>query len=141
MARLSATPAERVDADLWGRHSNVAGQPAEEEREARGRRILELQKEEKRKTAADDWLLRTGFGNHVYWMYAADDTLLYIGMTGHLRDRLKSHYLTQPWIDEVARIDAEDEYLDKAAAYHAEQKAIRRWRPKYNKTGHGSGKE
>jgi predicted GIY-YIG superfamily endonuclease len=94
--------------------------------------------EEERKAAADDWLLRMGFGYHVYWMYAADDTLLYVGMTGRLRERLKRHYLTQPWIDEVARIDAEDEYMDKDAAYYAEQMAIRRWRPKYNKTGYGN---
>jgi predicted GIY-YIG superfamily endonuclease len=92
------------------------------------------------KDAAEQWLLEMGIGFHLYRMYASDGTLLYIGKTGHLRDRLKSHYLRKPWIYEVAWIDTEDEHLDEIAAYAAEQEAIRRERPKYNETHNGRGR-
>jgi len=86
------------------------------------------------KDAATQWLLDMGIGYHLYRMYASDGTLLYIGMTGPRREGLESHYLREPWIFEVARIDTEDEHLDEIAAYAAEQEAIRRERPKYYRT-------
>jgi predicted GIY-YIG superfamily endonuclease len=92
------------------------------------------------KDAAEQWLLDMGIGFHLYRMYASDGTLLYIGTTGHLRDRLKNHYLRKPWIYEVAWIDTEDENLDESAAYAAEQAAIRRERPKYKETHNGCGR-
>jgi hypothetical protein len=92
------------------------------------------------KDAAEQWLIDMGIGFHLYRMYASDGTLLYIGKTGHLRDRLKHHYLRKPWIYEVAWIDTEDEHLDEIAAYAAEQEAIRRELPKYNETHNGRGR-
>jgi hypothetical protein len=86
------------------------------------------------KDAAEQWLLEMGIGFHLYRMYASDGTLLYIGKTGPRREGLESHYLRKPWIYEVAWIDTEDEHLDEIAAYAAEQEAIRRERPKYNRT-------
>jgi hypothetical protein len=86
------------------------------------------------KDAAGQWLLDMGIGYHLYRMYDSDGTLLYIGQTGPLREGLESHYLREPWIYEVAWIDTEDEHLDEIAAYAAEQEAIRRERPKYNRT-------
>jgi hypothetical protein len=86
------------------------------------------------KDAAEQWLLEMGIGFHLYRMYASDGTLLYIGKTGPRREGLESHYLRKPWIFEVAWIDTEDEHLDEIAAYAAEQEAIRRERPKYNRT-------
>lgn len=92
------------------------------------------------KDAAEQWLLDMGIGFYLYRMYASDGALLYIGKTGHLRDRLKNHYLRKPWIYEVAWIDTEDEYLDEIATYAAEQEAIRREGPKYNETHNGRGR-
>jgi predicted GIY-YIG superfamily endonuclease len=86
------------------------------------------------KDAAEQWLLDMGIGYHLYRMYASDGTLLYIGKTEHLRERLQSHYLRKPWIYEVAWIDTEDEHLDEIAASAAEQEAIQREHPKYNET-------
>ena len=86
------------------------------------------------KDASEQWLLDMGIGYHLYRMYASDGTLLYIGKTEHLRERLQSHYLSKPWIYEVAWIDTEDEHLDEIAASAAEQKAIQREHPKYNET-------
>jgi hypothetical protein len=86
------------------------------------------------KDAAAQWLLDMGIGYHLYRMYASDGTLLYIGKTGPRSEGLESHYLRKPWIFEVAWIDTEDEHLDEIAASAAEQEAVRRERPKYNRT-------
>jgi predicted GIY-YIG superfamily endonuclease len=86
------------------------------------------------KDASEQWLLKMGIGYHLYRMYASDGTLLYIGKTENLRERLQSHYLRKPWIYEVAWIDTEDEHLDEIAASSAEQEAIQREHPKYNET-------
>jgi predicted GIY-YIG superfamily endonuclease len=69
----------------------------------------------------------------LYRLYAADGSLLYVGVTGDLRVRLAKHAADKPWWTEVAR---------KTAAWHdsrkeallAEAAAIRDESPRYNVT-------
>ena len=90
-----------------------------------------------RKGMEDVWLYRMGFGFRIYRMYDAEGALLYIGKTGDPRHRNRLHFWRQPWIEEVASITAEEQYMSEGEAYAAEKAAIRSERPRYNIVGNG----
>ena len=67
----------------------------------------------------------------VYRLYDEQDELLYIGLTGDVRTRLRRHAQTQPWWSAVRRITIETFDNTETAAL-AEKQAIRREHPRYN---------
>jgi excisionase family DNA binding protein len=69
----------------------------------------------------------------LYRFYAADDTLLYIGITQELPTRLKVHDGTKPWYHQVAYIKVEH-FDTRDDALEAEEKAIRAEQPLHNVT-------
>lgn len=64
-------------------------------------------------------------------MYDAVGALLYIGITNSPRDRFAQHAADKPWWSEVAHISKEW-YPNRPFAEHAERRAIKRERPRYN---------
>ena len=70
----------------------------------------------------------------VYRLYAADDTLLYVGVTGHLGARMAEHAAGTPWWAEVARKTVAW-HETREAALLAESDAVRDERPRYNVAG------
>lgn len=67
----------------------------------------------------------------MYRIYDGDDQLLYIGITVDIKTRL-NHHRKKPWWQEVARIDVDDAYLDRASALEAETLAIGTENPTWN---------
>lgn len=67
----------------------------------------------------------------LYRMYSRLGTLLYIGITNSPPDRFAQHATDKPWWPEVAHISKEW-HPTRPAAEHAEQRAIKRERPRYN---------
>lgn len=70
----------------------------------------------------------------IYRLFDTDDVLLYVGVTGNLRERLGNHSRTQRWWPEVAR-KAVEWYPTRTEAEDAEKRAIREERPLYNRAG------
>jgi predicted GIY-YIG superfamily endonuclease len=68
----------------------------------------------------------------LYRLFAADDTLLYIGITGNLMARLGFHNGKQPWWAEVATATFTT-YATRADLEDAEIVAIVTEKPKHNK--------
>lgn len=73
----------------------------------------------------------------VYRYWAADGTLLYVGMTSALDMRDSGHRTASPWYGEVAR-RTHTEYADRPTAAAAEAAAITTERPLYNRAGMAS---
>jgi predicted GIY-YIG superfamily endonuclease len=69
--------------------------------------------------------------NTLYRFYAADDTLLYVGLTVNPGRRLEKHKALQPWWKDVARIDME-QHPDMRTLRDAEREAIETEKPLYN---------
>lgn len=67
----------------------------------------------------------------LYRFYAADDQLLYIGITADPPVRFRSHGATKRWWAEVANVRLEH-HADRDALAVAERDAIRAERPRYN---------
>lgn len=70
-------------------------------------------------------------GRWLYRVYAADNSLLYIGITDRGREREREHARTKSWWSEVHHVTVEP-VETRAMLRHLEAQAIRRQRPKYN---------
>lgn len=68
----------------------------------------------------------------LYRFYGTDDTLLYVGISHRIENRLGQHKRTKPW-REVSWIKLEH-FDSRPAALAAEQQAIRAEKPLWNKT-------
>lgn len=67
---------------------------------------------------------------YVYRIYDHTDRLLYVGMTDHLRKRLRDHK-SKPWGGAAFRVEW-DLWDDREAAGREEWRLIRRHRPPWN---------
>ncbi len=67
----------------------------------------------------------------LYRFFAADGTLLYIGLTMNPGTRWKAHSKDKPWWTEVANVTVEV-YPDRRSVEAAEVSAIKSEKPKYN---------
>lgn len=68
----------------------------------------------------------------VYRAYNSDDELLYVGVTGNLRERIKGHRSERPWWRaEVARVE-QDSPLPRVRALASERTQIKALNPRYN---------
>ncbi|OII61235.1 hypothetical protein BJP40_06835 [Streptomyces sp. CC53] len=70
-------------------------------------------------------------GRWLYRLWAADDTLLYVGITDRGREREREHVRTKIWWPEVHHITVEP-IATRAELLHLERVAISRERPRYN---------
>ena len=68
----------------------------------------------------------------LYRMYSRGNVLLYVGISANAGARFQSHASTAGWWSEVARIEVEH-FPNRKAVSQAEQAAIGRERPIYNK--------
>ena len=69
--------------------------------------------------------------NTLYRFFAADDTLLYVGITSSPPQRFKAHKREKEWWSDIARIELE--HLEsRKALERAEREAIEREKPKHN---------
>ena len=66
----------------------------------------------------------------LYRFFAADNSLLYVGITHRLDKRFKEHRLEKPW-EAIARIELEH-YETREEASSAEQRAIASENPEWN---------
>jgi predicted GIY-YIG superfamily endonuclease len=69
-------------------------------------------------------------GCTMYRLYSGD-TLLYVGQTERLRQRLAQHKASKDWFPQVDRVVAE-EYRNRTQAMGAENRAITGERPVHN---------
>ena len=69
----------------------------------------------------------------VYRFFATNGDLLYVGKTGSLDSRLRTHQATQPWFADVANI-ALEHCANGVEASFVEEAAIRTERPLHNTT-------
>ena len=76
----------------------------------------------------------------LYWIRGEGDELLYVGMTGSLRERWNGHAARQPWWDELRSLTV-DWYGSRDEAEAAERSAIEAEAPKYNKKYLGPRRE
>ena len=67
----------------------------------------------------------------LYRFYAADDTLLYVGLTVNPGKRMEKHAYGKPWWAEVARI-AMEQHGSIEALREAERDAIKTEKPRHN---------
>jgi hypothetical protein len=67
----------------------------------------------------------------LYRFYAADNTLLYVGLTINPGRRLEKHRALQPWWNDVARVDLE-QHPDLPTLRASEREAIKTEGPLYN---------
>lgn len=74
----------------------------------------------------------------LYRLFAADGSLLYIGITSDLGARWTSHNRTQPWWREVSAATLEH-FDSRSAASDAEVVAIKAERPRHNRAHNGVG--
>lgn len=74
----------------------------------------------------------------LYRFFAADNRLLYVGITHRLNGRLSAHKRDKPW-QEVARIELEH-YPTREQALAAEERAIKSEKPAWNVVHSGGGK-
>lgn len=70
----------------------------------------------------------------LYRAFAADGSLLYVGISLHAMQRLYSHARRSTWWPEVTNVTVE-RFPTRRAAQKAELAAIRRERPRYNIDG------
>lgn len=81
------------------------------------------------------------WANCLYRLYDSAGELLYLGLTHQPRNRLKAHWRTKPWRDEVHSATFEPippRRPDQVPGWHrfeAEMAAIVREQPKYNIAG------
>jgi predicted GIY-YIG superfamily endonuclease len=75
----------------------------------------------------------------LYRMYAADDTLLYVGATANYLQRLDGHRSQSPWFRETVRVELEH-FDTRDEAYDAELAAVQIENPKHNLRKGGSGR-
>ena len=68
---------------------------------------------------------------HLYRHFAADGTLLYVGISLSALGRLQAHRASA-WSEDIARVEVET-YPTRAAALAAEKAAIKSERPKHNR--------
>lgn len=66
----------------------------------------------------------------VYQFFAADDSLLYVGISVHPGKRFSQHERTKPWFSDVATIKV-TYYPDRDQAYANEQMLIHTLHPRY----------
>lgn len=69
--------------------------------------------------------------HYLYRHFAADDTLLYVGISLSAVYRLAQHRQASSWFGEIARVSIE-KYPSRAEALQAETKAIQTEKPKHN---------
>lgn len=69
---------------------------------------------------------------YLYRAFAEDKTLLYIGVSNNLSNRLHSHEKTSEWLCQTDWIRVE-RYPDRESVLRAERKAIKKEKPRYNK--------
>lgn len=74
----------------------------------------------------------------LYRLFAADDTLLYVGVTSDCDKRLAQHAESKRWWPDVARATTE-EYANRRLAFDAEHAVIRSELPLYNRLGYPTG--
>jgi predicted GIY-YIG superfamily endonuclease len=67
----------------------------------------------------------------LYRFFDAEDTLLYVGLTVNPGRRMEKHRGTQPWWNDVARIEME-QHQDLATLRAAEREAIEHEQPLHN---------
>lgn len=67
----------------------------------------------------------------LYRFYAADDALLYVGLSVNPGKRFERHKADKEWWPEVARVELE-QYPDHPTLRAAEREAITEERPRYN---------
>lgn len=77
-------------------------------------------------------IVKANLPHDVYWLYDAEDRVLYIGCSHQLTTRLEAHARQKEWWNRVSRVEVE-RYTDRATARTAEATAIRRERPIFNK--------
>lgn len=76
--------------------------------------------------------MTTGELTHsLYFVYAPDGRLLYIGQSGNVDARIKTHRTRAPWWVEGSRVERADGYT-KSTARTAEAAAIREHKPPHN---------
>lgn len=68
----------------------------------------------------------------VYWVYDAEDRLLYVGMSYQLEQRLLSHHKNKDWWPRAARIETET-FPNRPLAREREWDAIWNDKPLFNK--------
>ncbi len=66
----------------------------------------------------------------VYRLYAGDGTLLYVGSTCNLLERLGAH-ARKPWAEKVVAVEVAA-FTERSAALQAERKAVRQEKPRHN---------
>jgi hypothetical protein len=71
-------------------------------------------------------------GQQLYRLYDADGELLYIGISYSAIARFAKHKQTQPWIDDVCRIEIESHEVDRWEIEAMEIAAIQAERPRHN---------
>jgi hypothetical protein len=69
--------------------------------------------------------------HYVYELHAADGSLLYVGCTSNIGNRLAQHIAARDWWPEVARV-VSDTYPDGAAAFAEERRRIVECAPRHN---------
>lgn len=74
---------------------------------------------------------------HLYRMYDAEGTLLYIGISKSAIKRLTQHMVEQPWVQQIAKVDIEQLECDRTTAMQIEREAIIDEKPKYNVVHNG----
>lgn len=95
---------------------------------------------ERNRRESHEFMSRIGMGGyHIYRMFAQNGTLLYIGMSGNPKARMKAHFSTTEWVREfVHRVEVSDPYPTQLEAYKAEREAIIAEKPLHNKAGRGT---
>jgi hypothetical protein len=68
----------------------------------------------------------------LYRLYDKDGALLYVGVSGLVKNRLALHKKKSPWFDAVARMTV-DSYPTRKAALVAEARAILAEKPRFNR--------
>jgi predicted GIY-YIG superfamily endonuclease len=76
-------------------------------------------------------LADTASAYFVYRLYAADRTLLYIGSTNNLLERLGNHAREKPWASRVVLVRTEA-FTERSVALAAEREAVRLEKPRHN---------
>ena len=69
--------------------------------------------------------------HYLYRHFAADDTLLYVGISLSAVYRLSQHRQTSSWFSEIVRVSIE-KFPSRVEALQAETKAIQTEKPKHN---------
>jgi predicted GIY-YIG superfamily endonuclease len=67
----------------------------------------------------------------LYRHFAADGSLLYVGISLSWPDRTKTHAQRSKWFEQVAKVEIE-RFTSRQAALDAEREAIKRERPQFN---------